>query len=35
MPIYWYTFNQLVRQNVHGYLEGPTSIIDLSKVSVS
>jgi oligopeptide transport system substrate-binding protein len=35
MPIYWYTFNQLVKPNVHGYSEGPTSIIDLSKVSVS
>jgi len=35
MPIYWYTFTALVKQNVKGYYEGPTSDIDLTKVSIT
>jgi ABC-type oligopeptide transport system substrate-binding subunit len=35
MPIYWYTFANLVHKNVKGWFVGPTSVIDLVPVSVS
>jgi len=35
MPIYWYTFANLVRKNVKGWFVGPTSVIDLVGVTVS
>jgi oligopeptide transport system substrate-binding protein len=35
IPIYWYTFNDLVRQNVHGLFLNPMDQYDFAKVSVS
>jgi oligopeptide transport system substrate-binding protein len=35
MPIYWYTFTGLVKNNVKGFLTAPQGIYDLTKVSVS
>ena len=35
MPIYWYTFTHLIKQNVHGFFTAPQGIYDLTKVSVS
>jgi oligopeptide transport system substrate-binding protein len=35
MPIYWYTFSNLVHKNVKGWFVGPTSTIDFLPVSVS
>jgi oligopeptide transport system substrate-binding protein len=35
MPIYWYTFANLVHKNVKGWFVGPTSTIDFVPVSVS
>ncbi|MFL5962548.1 MAG: ABC transporter substrate-binding protein [Gaiellaceae bacterium] len=35
MPIYWYTFTGLVKNNVKGFLTAPQGIFDLTKVSVS
>jgi oligopeptide transport system substrate-binding protein len=35
MPIYWYTFTGLVKNNVKGFLTSPTSTWDLTKVSVT
>ena len=35
MPIYWYTFANLVKPSVKGWFVGPTSSIDFTKVSVS
>jgi oligopeptide transport system substrate-binding protein len=35
MPIYWYTWTNLVHKNVKGFLIEPTSNYDLTKVSVS
>ncbi len=35
MPIYWYTFTELVHKNVTGFLTAPTSQWDLTQVSVS
>jgi oligopeptide transport system substrate-binding protein len=35
MPIYWYTWPNLVHKNVHGFLIQPTSQYDLTKVSVT
>ncbi len=35
MPIYWYTFANLVHKNVKGWFVGPTSTIDFTKVTVS
>jgi len=34
MPIYYYTFNMLIRQNVKGFFENPTGQYDLAKVSI-
>jgi oligopeptide transport system substrate-binding protein len=35
IPIYWYTFNVLVKPNVHGFFENPMGQWDLSTVTVS
>jgi len=35
MPIYWYTFTNLVHKNVHGFLTNPTGWYDLRTVTVS
>ena len=35
MPIYWYTFSALVKNNVHGFFINPSDQIDLTKVTVS
>jgi dipeptide transport system substrate-binding protein len=35
MPIYWYTWTNLVHKNVKGFLIQPTSQYDLTKVSVT
>jgi oligopeptide transport system substrate-binding protein len=35
MPIYWYTFTGLVKNNVKGFFTAPQGIFDLTKVSVS
>lgn len=35
MPIYWYTWVNLVHKNVHGFVIQPTSQYDLTKVSVT
>jgi oligopeptide transport system substrate-binding protein len=35
MPIYWYTFTHLIKQNVHGFYTDPQGIYDLTKVTVS
>jgi oligopeptide transport system substrate-binding protein len=35
MPIYWYTFPELIHKNVTGFYTAPTSQWDLTKVSVS
>jgi oligopeptide transport system substrate-binding protein len=35
LPIYWYTFTGLVKNNVKGFLTAPQGIYDLTKVSVS
>jgi len=35
MPIYWYTFNNLVKTNVHGFFENPMGQWDLAKVTIS
>jgi oligopeptide transport system substrate-binding protein len=35
MPIYWYTFANLIGTNVHGFFINPTGQYDLTKVSVS
>lgn len=35
MPIYWYTFLNLVGTNVHGFFINPTGQYDLTKVSVT
>jgi oligopeptide transport system substrate-binding protein len=35
MPIYWYTFANLVNKNTKGWFVGPTSTIDFTLVSVS
>jgi oligopeptide transport system substrate-binding protein len=34
-PIYWYTYSNLQKSNVHGYRINPMDEIDLSKVSIS
>ena len=34
MPIYWYTFTALVKNNVKGFFTNPTDQYDLTKVSV-
>jgi oligopeptide transport system substrate-binding protein len=35
MPIYWYTFAHLIRQNVHNFFTNPTGWWDLTKVTVT
>ncbi len=35
MPIYWYTFHNLIKPNVKGFFENPTGQWDLAKVSIS
>jgi oligopeptide transport system substrate-binding protein len=35
MPIYWYTWANLVKKNVHGFLYRPINGYDLTKVSVT
>ena len=35
MPIYWYTFQNLVKTNVKGFFTNPTGWWDLTKVSVT
>ena len=35
MPIYWYTFTALVKNNVHGFFINPSDNWDYTKVSVS
>jgi oligopeptide transport system substrate-binding protein len=35
MPIYWYTFTELIHKNVKGFLTAPTSQYDFTKVSVT
>jgi oligopeptide transport system substrate-binding protein len=35
MPIYWYTFSALVKNNVHGFFINPSDQFDFTKVSVS
>jgi oligopeptide transport system substrate-binding protein len=35
MPIYWYTFTGLVKNNVKGFLTEPTSTWDFTKVTVT
>jgi oligopeptide transport system substrate-binding protein len=34
MPIYWYTFTALVKENVKGYFIDPTSATDYTKISL-
>ena len=36
MPIYWYTFTEMIHKNkVHGFLTAPTSQYDFTKVTVT
>ncbi|MGH3081532.1 MAG: ABC transporter substrate-binding protein, partial [Gaiellaceae bacterium] len=35
MPIYWYTFSALVKNNVKGFLIQPTHQTDYSRVSIA